>query len=199
MLSGQRREALVEGEWRGRRRRVVRVVDPEHRQPRPRVVVDRVEVWQKALLLAQRQRQRPCVREEGASLVDGIAGIGVGDGVAGSVRVDYGECEREDRLLAPERRDDLRVRIERRCEAARHPGSDRFAQLRQSNRRRVAHAVAEAVDECLADPRVGRLARVAHAEVDHVDPARFDPPCRFVQPHERIRRLPLEDGGDRHA
>ena len=79
------------------------------------------------------------------------------------------------------------------------PGGDRLAQLRQPDRRRVAHPVAEAVDERLADLRVGRLARVAHAEVDHVDPARLDPARGLVQPHERVRRLPLEDGGDRHA
>ena len=199
VLTRQRREALVEGDRRGRRGRVVRVVDPEDGEPRPRLVVDRVEVGQEPLLLAQRQRQRSCVREEGSALVDRVAGVGVSDGIASSVRVDHREREREDRLLAPQRRDDLRVGIERRTEAPRHPGGDRLAQLREPHGRRVAHPVAEAVDERLADLRVGRLPRVAHAEVDHVDPARLDPACGLVQPHERIRRLPLEDGGDRHA
>ena len=85
------------------------------------------------------------------------------------------------------------------AEAALRPGGDRLAQLRQPDRRRVAHPVAEPVDERLADLRIGRLARVAGAEVDHLDPARLDPAGGLVQAHERVRRLPLEDGGDGHG
>ena len=56
-----------------------------------------------------------------------------------------------------------------------------------------------AVDERVADERVGRLARVAHAEVDHLDAPRLDAPRRLVQADERIRRLAAEDGGERHG
>ena len=112
VLPRERRQTLVEGERRRGGGGVVRVVDPEDGQPGPGLVVDRVEVGQEAVLLAQRQRQRPRVREEGAALVDRVAGVGVGDRVARPVRIDDGEREREDRLLAAEGRDDLRVRVE---------------------------------------------------------------------------------------
>ena len=157
--------------------RVVRVVDPEDREPGPRLVVDRVQVGQEPVLLAQRQGERPCVREQGAALVDGVARVGVRDRVPAAVRVHDCEREAEDRLLAAERRDDLGVRDrastpKRRCAhaaiASRSSGSP--------TRRRIAHAVAQAVDERLLDPRVGGLARVAGAEVDHLDPACLDAP-----------------------
>ena len=86
-----------------------------------------------------------------------------------------------------------------RPEATGRPGGNRLAQLRQPDRGRVAHAVAEPVDQRLADLRIGRLARIAGAEVDHLDPARLDPAGRLVQAHERVGRLPLEDGGDGHG
>ena len=192
-------QTLVEGERRGGGGGVVGVVDPEDGQPRPGLVVDRVEVGQEAPLLAQGQRQRPRVREEGAALVDRVTGVGVGDRVPCPVRVDDGEREREDRLLAAEGRDDLRVGVEPRPETALRPGCNRLAQLRQPDRGRVAHAVAQPVDQRLADLRIGRLARIADAEVDHVDPARLDPPGCLVQAHERVGRLPLENGGDGHG
>ena len=93
----------------------------------------------------------------------------------------------------------ISVSVERRPEAASRPRSDRLPQLGQPDRGRIAHPVAEPVDEGLADLRVGRLARVARAEVDHVDPARLDALRGLVQAHERVRRLALEDGGDGHG
>ena len=199
VLTRERGQALVEAERRGGGGGVVRIVDPEDGEPGPGLVVDRIEVGQEALLLPQRQGQRPGVREQGAALVDRVAGVGVGDRVARPVRVDDGEREREDRLLAAERRDDLRVGVEPRPKTALRPGRDRLAQLRQPDRGRVAHPVAQPVDEGLADLRVGRLARIAGAEVDHVDPARLDPAGSLVEAHERVGRLPLEDGGDGHG
>ena len=177
---------------------VVRIVDPEDREPRPRLVVDRVEVGEESVLLTQRHGERPRVREQRAALVDGIARVGVGDRVPGAVGVHDCEREAEDRLLAAERGDDLGVRVERRPEAPLRPRGDRLSQLGQADRCRIAHPVAQPVDQRLLDLRVGRLARVAGAEVDHLDSARLHAPRGLVQAHERIRRLALEDGRDGH-
>ena len=110
------------------------------------------------------------------------------------VRIDDGEREAEDRLLAAEGRDHLRVRVELDAEAPTGPGSDRLAELRQPDRRRVAHPLAQTGHERFANQGVGRLLRVAHAEVDHFDPALLDAPGGLVQPHERVCGLPLENG-----
>ena len=79
------------------------------------------------------------------------------------------------------------------------PRRNRLAQLRQTDRGRIAHPVAQSVDECLPDQRVGRLARIAGAEVDHAHAACLNERSRLCQTHERIRRLALEDGGERHG
>ena len=63
VLTRERGELLVEGERRRRAGGVVRVVDPEDGESRPRLVVDRVEVRQEAVLLQQRHRERSGVRE----------------------------------------------------------------------------------------------------------------------------------------
>jgi hypothetical protein len=139
------------------------------------------------------------VREEGAALVDGVARLRERDRVLAALEVDDDVGEREDRLLAAERRHDLRVRVERGAEAPLRPGRDRLAQLGQADRGRVAHPLAQPVHERLPDHRVGRLARVAHAEVDHLDAALAHEPRRLVQAHERVRGLPFEDGGDGHG
>ena len=76
VLERELRQPLVELERRDRTRRVVRVVDPDERGARPRLVVDRVEVGQEAVLLEQRQRPDLGAGEERAALVDGIAGLG---------------------------------------------------------------------------------------------------------------------------
>ena len=83
-------------------------------------------------------------------------------------------------------------------EAAPDPARNRLAQLGQADRGRIAHSLAHTVPQRLDDARVGRLARVAHPEVDHLEP--LGPPRRrrLVQPHERVRRLAGEDGGDGH-
>jgi hypothetical protein len=74
VLARPGRKLLVERERRRRPRGVVRVVDPEDRDPVPDV--DRVEVRQKAVLLAQWHDPRLGVREERAALLNGIAGLG---------------------------------------------------------------------------------------------------------------------------
>ena len=190
---------LVEAERRSRTGGVVRVVDPQDRQPVQRPFVDRIEIGEEAVLLEQRQRQRACVGEERSALVHGVARLRVGDRVLAALDVDDDLGEAEDRLLAPERGDDLRVRVERRPEAPLRPRGDRLSQLGQADRRRIAHPVPEPVDQSLLDLRVGRLAGVAGPEVDHLDSARLHAPCSLVQAHERIGGLPLENGGDGHG
>jgi hypothetical protein len=151
------------------------------------------------VLLVQRNRKCVRAREKSAALVDRVAGIGVGDGVLAALGIGDDERKGEDRLLAPEGRDHLGARIEGRAEAALGPAGDRLAQLGETDRGRVAHPLAQPVDERTLDHRIGGLPGVAHAEVEHRHAALGDPPRRFVQAHERVGRLPLEDGGDGHG
>src|SRR6185295_11749575 len=129
------------------------------------------------------------------ALVDRVARVGVRNRVARPRCVDDGEREAEDRLLAAEGRDHLRVRVEYDAEAPTGPGGDRLAQLRQPYSRRIAHPLAQTGHERVANQGVGRLLRVAHAEVDHLDPALLDAPGGLVQTDERVRGLTLENGG----
>ena len=91
------------------------------------------------------------------------------------------------------------VRIELDAEASRRPRGDRLPELREALRERVAHSLPQPGDERLADEWIRRLPGIAGPEVDHLDPALLDPPRRLVQAHERVRRLALEDGRDRHG
>ena len=69
----------------------------------------------------------------------------------------------------------------------------------RSDRGGIAHPVAQPVDERLPNQRVGRLARIARAEVDHAHASGLDQRPSLGQADERIRRLPLEDGGEGHG
>ena len=82
------------------------------------------------------------MREQRSALVDRVTGVGVRNRVARAFCVDDGEREAEDRLLAAERRDHFRVRVELDTEAPTGPGGDRLAQLGQPDRGRVAHPLA---------------------------------------------------------
>ena len=139
------------------------------------------------MLLAERKRQRLRARKERTTLVDRVAGLGVGDEPLLGARVDEHLGEAEDRLLRAEGRDDLAVRVERDAEPTQAPRGDGAAQLRQALRERVARALAEALDESAADPLVGGLVRIALAEVDHRHAARLQPPPRLLEAHERVR------------
>ena len=101
------------------------------------------------MLLEQRQLDDPGAGELRAAHADGIAGLGHDDGVTAAGEVEHDLGEREDRLLRAERRDHVRVRIERGSEAAPDPGRDRLAQLGQPDRGRIAHPLADAVPQRL--------------------------------------------------
>jgi hypothetical protein len=194
VLARQRRGPLVERERRGRGRRVVRVVQPQDRRALPDVRAHGVEVGEEAVGGAQRQLDDLLAGEHGPALVDGVGGLRHDDELAAE---HLGEVE--DRLLGAERRDDLRVRVQRRPEAAPHPAGDRSPQLRQPLGQRIRRQRRHRRGERLADERRRLLARLADAEVDYVDAVGLQPPPRLRQPHERVRPQPGEDGGEPHG
>ena len=87
------------------------------------------------------------------------------------------------------------VRIEGDAEAPAGPAGDGLAELGEPDRRRIAHALPDAVPQRLEDRRIRRLARIAHPEVDHLEP--LGPPLgrRLCETHERIRLLRLAGWG----
>ena len=170
MLARQRGGALVQRPRRDGGGRVVRVVQPQQRDAAPRVGVDRVEVGEEPGVLAQRQLQHLLAGEHGAALVDGVGRRRDRDEVAAE---HLGHVE--DGLLGAERRQHLRIRVERDAEAPRGPFRDRGAQVGQPVRRRVGGERLERRDERLADERGRLLARLADAEVDEVDAVRPQP------------------------
>ena len=198
MLRGQLGKALVEGEGRHGSRWIVRVVDPEDGDTAPGLVVEGVEIREEAALLAQGQLPQVRAREQRSTLLHGIARLRDDDRVLRSVGVEDDLGETEDRLLAAEGRDHLAVRIDIDAEAALEPTGNRPAKLREPLGLRIAHALAQAVDQGLPDRRVGRLARVALAEVDDLDPGLGGLALRTLEPEEGVRRLRREDGRDVH-
>ena len=194
VLARQRGGALVELDRRGRGRRVVGVVEPQHADPRPGGGVDGVEVGQEAALGRQRQLEQLAPRERGAALVDGVGGRRGGDQLAAG---DLGEVE--DRLLGAERRDDLAVGVERDAEAAPRPAGDRRAQLGQAVGRGVGRERLDRGGERLADEGRRLLARLAHPEVDEVHAGRREAPLGLGEPHERVRAQAGERRGELHA
>jgi len=137
-------------------------------------------------------------REEGAAVVDGVAGLRREHErfVAVPVEDDLGEVE--DRLFAAVGRDHLRLRIDVDAEAALAPARDRLSQLRQPFRERIAREWLDALDEGAADQRIRLLARVALAEVDQLHAVRCQPPLRLLEADEGIRAGGGENGGELH-
>jgi hypothetical protein len=127
VLAAEGRGARVEVRRRDGRRRVVRVVHPDDGDARPLDLGDRVEVGQEAVLLEQRQRERPAACEERAALVHRVPGLGEGDRVLAAQGIEHDLGEAEDRLLRAERGHDLRLGVERGAEAAAGPPGDRLA------------------------------------------------------------------------
>ncbi len=186
-----------EGERRDGAGGVVRRVQPEHGGALPGLVGNRVEVGEEAVALQQRQLDDARSDVLGATDGNGIAGLGRDHGVTPAGEIEHHLREREDRLLRAERRDHLGVRIQGRAEAPPDPAGDRLPQLGKACSGRVAHALPHAVLQRLEDHRVGGLARIAHAEVDHLESGRPSSRGCLVEPDERVRRLRLEDGGER--
>ena len=94
--------------------------------------VERVEIGQEAVLAQQRQRAHLGAGEERAALVHRIRRLAVRDDALVGLRVDEHLREREDRLLRAVRRDELRVRVERRRRSAAR--TSRAAASRSSGR-----------------------------------------------------------------
>jgi hypothetical protein len=123
-------QPVVEAARRGGSSRVVGVVDPDDRRLLPRLLADRREVGEEVVLRQQRHGGDTSVREQRTALVHRVGRIGDEHEVLAADGVDDDLCEREDRLLAAVRRDDLPVRVDVDTEAASEPGGDRRAQLR---------------------------------------------------------------------
>ena len=134
--------------------------------------------------------------KERAALVDRIRRLAEDDDALRRVRIHEHLGEREDRLLGPVRRDELRVGVELDAEAACAPAGCGLAELRQPGGERIRRALGQRVDERLPDDRVGRLVGVALAEVDHLDALRNERSARLLEPDERVRRHLRERGRD---
>jgi hypothetical protein len=199
VLACERRESLEQGEWCNRAGRVVRRVQPDERGALPRLVRDGIQLREEPAALEERELDHPRSGECGPTPRNRVAGLRHDDGVAPAVHVEHDLREREDRLLRAERGDHVPLGIELDAEASPDPCGDRLAELGKPGRRRVAHALADAVAERLQDQGVGRLARVAHAEVDHLEPSCPARGRRLVEADERVGRLGAECGGERHA
>jgi hypothetical protein len=137
------------------------------------------------MLARERQRAYTSTREERAAFVDRVRRLAVRDDMV--LRIQH-LGEREDRLLRPVRRHDLRVRIDVDAEPPPAPRRCRLAELRQPLGERVRRALGQRVDQSLPDHRVGRLVRIAAPEVEHLDAVRHELPPRLLEPDERIRR-----------
>ena len=129
VLAGEPGEPLEKRTRRDRARRVVRRVQPDDGGAFPEPVRGRIEVGEEPGFLAERQLDHARAGEGRAASGYRIPGLGDDDGVATGGRVQHDLREREDRLLRPERRDHLCVRVETDAEAAIDPACDRLAQL----------------------------------------------------------------------
>ena len=176
----ERGRTVVELQGSGRARGVVRVVEPEDRHAVPGRGVDGVEVGQEAALGAQRQLEHPLAEERRAALVDRVGGRGHGHQLA---LEHLGEVE--DRLLGAHRRHDLRVRVQRRAEAAADPARHGRAQLGQAVAVRIERQRLDRPGQRRPDELRRLLARLAHAEVDERDLRVLEPPARLGQADER--------------
>src|SRR4029450_12033305 len=118
------------------------------RSSAPVLLVDSVESRQERMLLAQRERDHAPTGELRTAVGNGVARFGDDDRVAAGLRVEDDVGEREDRLLAAQRGDDLRVRIKRYVEPALGPRGDRLSELGQPGRGGVAHTLANPLAQC---------------------------------------------------
>ena len=185
-------ELLVELERCHRAGWIVRIVHPDDRG----VVVERAQVGEEAVLPQQRQRPHARSGKERAALVDRIRRLAEHDDALRRVRIYKHLGEREDRLLGPVRRDQLRVGVELDTEAACAPAGRSLTELRQTGCERIRRTLGQSVDERLPDHRVGRLVGIALAEVDHLDAPRDERPARLLEPDERVGRHLRERGRD---
>ena len=149
--------------------RVVRVVQPQDRRAVPRVGADTVEVGQE-VRRREREPHHVAPGEPRAPLGDGVAGRRHHDEIASRCRIEHRLCQREDRLLAAERGDHVRGRVQRRAEPPRGPRDDRLAQLGEARGARVRRRRDDRLPQGVADERRRFVARVADAEVDQLAP-----------------------------
>ena len=122
MTLGRLGELVVELARRHRSGRVVRVIDPDQRD----VVVELREIRQEPVLAPQGNRLHSCPGEAGTAFVHGVGRLAERhDATRGLEDL----REREDRLLRPVRRHDLRLRIDRDAEAPLEPPGGGAAKL----------------------------------------------------------------------
>ena len=176
---------------RRRAGRVVGVVDPE----RPDVL--RVQLFhpeQEPVPSFQPERHWFPAGEEGAPLVDRIAGRTVGDAAPLVRGVQEGQRSVEDRLFGAGRGQDLRLGVERDAIAPLHPAGEGLAQAPLALSARVLAHLGDAVYEGPSYLRVRRLARVAGAEVEELDALSLDLAPALLQAEQGVGAAPLQRG-----
>jgi hypothetical protein len=136
--------------------------------------------------------------DDRAEDVDGVAGIGHGDGV---LAIEHGETEVGDAFLGADGDDGLGFGIEIDVVAALVPVADGLAQAGQAAGERVAmgrgllRGLDQLVDDVLRRCAVG----VAHAEVDDVFAALAGGGFQFACDVEYVRRQPRQPSELFHA
>jgi GTPase len=151
------------------------------------------------VLFEERNVHDTRARKQRTTLLHRVAGFGDEHRVLAARRVDDHLGEAEDGLLAPVGRHDLGRGIHRDAEAPPEPARDRFAQLQQPLRLRVAPGRRDCIHERLLDQRIGRLARVSLPEVEDLDAFRRPFAFCLLDPDERVRGLRRQNGGDLHG
>src|ERR1039458_975756 len=172
-------------------RGVVRVVQEHQLRPLRDLLLDRAEVRHEPELWRQRHQHRLRARQPRPAGVDRISRIGSARVVA---RVQSAEVGVEDRLLRPERRHDLAVRVQPHVEPPLVEVPDRAPEIlapavaRVSVRFRLAHRLLHR----LHDQRRRRAVGIADAEADHVHALLALARDLALQLGERVRRNPLQ-------
>ncbi len=198
VLLRERCRALEEVHVRHGAGGIVGVVQPEHPRARRHVGGDRLQVGQKAVLLAKWQRVRLASGEHRPDGIHRICGIRHQRHVA---RIDEAQCDVPDAFLRPDERQHLFRRIELYPEAAFVPVGHGLAEFREPLRfritvvRRLLCGRGQRVDDVRRRRQVG----VADAERDDVDPLRLLLRHLLADLGEQIRRQFLDAVSESHG
>ena len=191
-------DALEEPLRHDRAGRVVRVVQEHQLRAARDVLVDRPEVRHEAMLGLQRHQHRLAAGEPRSTGVNRIARVSRERVVAW---VKERKVEVEDRLLGPDRRDDLVLGIELDVEAALVEIPHGASEVRAATiggvamRLGLAHRLLHRLD----DQRRRRAIGIADAEADHIHPGRALLRDLALELGERVRRDALQASTRLHA
>ena len=179
-------------------RRIVGVVEPQHRRPLRDLGGDRVQDGQPAALLRQRHEVRRAAREHRADRVDRIARI---RHERDAPRVDEAQRHMADALFRADQGQDLFRGIEPQPKTALVPARQRLPEFGQAVALRVSvvGGVVRRALECVHDALRRRDVRVADAERDDVEPGGALGLNLAADLEEEVRRQAVEAVGELHA